>query len=261
MGLKAVVAEVVGGRYYTRHPIEMVRYVQARSALSRHWHSEPDTVLANLGLDASPFLDDYERWKPTFLEMNEKGNDYLGFQTGVTLYTGKAQYLMIRALRPQVVIETGIASGVSTTHLGAALIDNGEGSLYSVELPHDESAQRYERYGAKYEATKPPGWAIPTSIPEQLGDRLNLVFEDVRTALPRLLDEVGPIDVFIHDDLHTPKHMAWEFNLVWPRLNPGGILGCDNAEAAWLDFARSVGAPNGGRDTVGGFAAVRKPAG
>lgn len=258
MGWREVYNEVVGGRYYTRHPIEMARYLVARASISRHWRPDPDLLLANLGIDPQPYLEDLARWQPLFDDISVNRNDYLGFATGVTTGAGQAQYLMVRALKPQTIIETGIASGISTAHLGAALIDNGSGSLFSLELPHLEAATRFAKYGAQMQPDKPPAWALPDEIRHGLGDRLHLVLEDVTAALPRLLDELAPIDLFIHDDLHTPSHMTWEFELVWPRLRSGGVLACDNAEAAWLRFAKRVGAPNGGRDTVGGLAAVRK---
>ena len=42
--------------------------------------------------------------------------------------------------------------------------------------------------------------------------------------LPPLLEELGAIDLFLHDSLHTYEHMLFEFRTAWPHLNSGGLL-------------------------------------
>ena len=44
------------------------------------------------------------------------------------------QYAAIRSLRPEVVVETGVANGVSTAYLLLALDQNGKGILHSIEI-------------------------------------------------------------------------------------------------------------------------------
>jgi hypothetical protein len=136
-------------------------------------------------------------------------------------------------------VETGIGSGVATSFLGAALIDNGCGQLYSIDLPPDRARGIYA--DGSWSATKGPGWAVPDAIRDTLGNRHTVVLEDIRTSLPRLLDELTEIDFFFHDDLHMPPHVSWELSLVWPRLAPDGILAADDINSAWLKFRRLVG--------------------
>jgi len=52
------------------------------------------------------------------------------------LYAKKVlvQYAAIRSLRPEVVVETGVANGVSTAYLLLALDQNGKGILHSIEI-------------------------------------------------------------------------------------------------------------------------------
>ena len=58
-----------------------------------------------------------------------------------------------------------------------------------------------------------------------------------------LLPELGRIDIFLHDSLHTYEHMLWEFELAYPFL--GELLFADDAlwNSAFEDFARKVGTP------------------
>jgi len=45
-------------------------------------------------------------------------------------------YNLIRDTRPSIVVETGVASGVSTAYILQALEDNRKGKLYSIDLPN-----------------------------------------------------------------------------------------------------------------------------
>lgn len=135
------------------------------------------------------------------------------------LYAKKVllQYAAIRAFAPDLVVETGVASGVSSSYLLLALHKNGRGRLYSIEL----GDERYLPPG------KSPGWIVP----ERLKSRWDLRIGDTRELLPKLLTEFGALDVFIHDSLHTYEHMVWEYRAAYPSIKPGGLLISD--DAAW----------------------------
>jgi hypothetical protein len=47
---------------------------------------------------------------------------------------GKVIYALVRALRPQMVVEVGVDSGGTSTHILSALAANGEGHLWSVDI-------------------------------------------------------------------------------------------------------------------------------
>jgi len=165
---------------------------------------------------------------------------------------GAALYAIVRARRPGVVIETGTANGVSTAYLLAALERNAAGRLVSIDLPfragEDELLHPLVPGTAidMYDASplplgKDPGWVVP----EELRERWELRLGDARELLPALLAEVGDVDVFFHDSLHTREHMLFELETVWPHLRPGGIIVCDDIFQRKHDalpaFARSVG--------------------
>ena len=79
-----------------------------------------------------------------------------------------------------------------------------------------------------------------------------------RTALPRLLDSLPRVDLFFHDDLHTPDHMLWEYELVWPKMRAGGVLASDDVNHGWIEFCRRQGFAAKALNNLDRFCAVRK---
>ena len=79
-------------------------------------------------------------------------------------------------------------------------------------------------------------------MPEWLRPAWRLHLGDSRDVLPPLLAELGRIDLFIHDSLHTYDHMLWEYRAAWPFLRPGGLLFSDDAlwNAAFTEFYQEV---------------------
>jgi predicted O-methyltransferase YrrM len=151
------------------------------------------------------------------------------------LYAKKVllQYMAIRAFQPEIVVETGVANGVSSAYILLALRKNERGALYSIGL----SDPQYLAAG------KPLGWIVP----ESLKSRWNLLIGDSHDLLPSLLAKLGTIDVFIHDSLHTYDHMRWEYQTAFPYLRPGGLLFSDDAawNSAFSEYCREVAAKHG----------------
>ncbi|MFY9528530.1 MAG: class I SAM-dependent methyltransferase [Candidatus Acidiferrales bacterium] len=165
-----------------------------------------------------------------------------GQHGGVSLEDGRLLYGIVRALQPEYVIETGVAAGVSNAFLSAALLENDHGQLFSVELPPSECQGQLHRDGLEFAwPERGVGWAVPTEIRSKIGKRNELILGDVKKVLPALVQRLPRLDVFFHDDLHTPEHMKWEYDLVWPCLAPGGMLISDDANYGWLRFCRERG--------------------
>lgn len=251
--------ETVGSSYYRRRPLEIVRYGRSKLDLSRGRRS-PRDVLARLAFEPVDALAGLERWQPLLDEMYERVAAAPGHQGALSANSALVEYGIVRSIRPEIVIETGVASGVSSAHISAALLENGHGSLISIDLPPEGPVVLAD--GAPFDWSGPGiGWAIPSEIREQMGDRHRIELEDVRTSLPRILDEVGTIDCFVHDDLHTPDHMRWELDLVWSALRPGGVVMADDANHAWTRFVQDVGPGHDAFLNTDRLAAVRKPSG
>src|SRR5262249_28112852 len=149
---------------------------------------------------------------------------------GADLYAKKilVQYAAIRAMAPDFVVETGAASGVSTSYILLALQKNGRGKLHSIDVGDPQ----YLPSG------KPIGWIVP----DWLKANWDLHIGDARALLPQLLSQYPFIDVFIHDSLHSYDHMLFEFRATYPRLRPGGLLISDDAawNSAFSEFTREV---------------------
>lgn len=151
-------------------------------------------------------------------------------------------YALVRANRPAVVVETGVSSGVSTAHLLMALRKNRTGRLVSIDLPTPQAGPVLGR--GESPVSIPPGrtsgWAIPSTLRRGWDLRLGPSEE----LLPKVVREVGQVGLFLHDDKHTPAHLAWELRTLEPALGPGSVVLADNTlwtGAAFPRFARTHG--------------------
>ncbi len=134
-------------------------------------------------------------------------------------------YLLVRRMRPAWVLETGVDQGVSSTFLLEALRENGHGTLLSVDI------------GGPTEAGHPVGWVVPPELRERWDLRIGPA-EQILPTIDR------PLDLFLHDSLHTYDHMMFEFTWAEPHLRPGGLLASDDigCNASYQDFlARGSG--------------------
>jgi predicted O-methyltransferase YrrM len=124
-------------------------------------------------------------------------------------------YLVCRLLEPDVVVETGVAYGVSSAFILKALEENGRGALHSVDLPPLRKGYT-ESWGLAVDEALRPRWEVHRGPSARV--------------LPGLLVEVGVVDLFVHDSLHTTRNMRREFEAVWPRLRDGGVILADDVE-------------------------------
>ena len=154
----------------------------------------------------------------------------------ITLYT------LVRLANPSVCVETGAASGGSSTvilgHLNAAQ----QGRLYSVDV------------------TPPKGYEYGWLIPEGLRERWELRIQSAKPILPELLAELQQIDFFLHDSLHRVGHMRWEYELAWERLRSGGCLASHDVlyTTAFDDFIRTHPKEIAAGASIGNFGFLRK---
>jgi predicted O-methyltransferase YrrM len=171
------------------------------------------------------------------------------FHNGDSLL-GRVCYSVVRVLQPDVVVETGVCYGVTSSYVLTALDTNGRGVLHSIDLPPlGKDGDRFV------------GWLIPG----ELRSRWNLHRGASRRLLRPLLAQVGPLDLFIHDSLHTYGNMRDEFALAWPALRPGGVLISDDIEGntAFLelsqrpDVAQSIVIKESNKDSLLGVTVKR----
>jgi predicted O-methyltransferase YrrM len=147
-------------------------------------------------------------------------------------------YILIRHLRPAVMVETGVFDGHSTALALSALQCNASGVLISIDLP--ASSPIVGSTHAMEDTALPPGRDPGWIIPEALRSQHQLLFGDAAQLLPSVLAQFQAIDIFMHDSLHTYDHMLLEYRMAWPKLRPGGFLLSDDVfwSAAFHQFAR-----------------------
>lgn len=142
----------------------------------------------------------------------------------MSLWQAEVLYVVIRVLKPSVVVETGVASGISSAFMLRGLEANENGRLYSVDLPNYEeqllAKGMYKVAGSLLPEGKEVGWLVPYKLKKKWDLRLGLV-EDV---LPALLKGLGSIEMFVHDSEHTYENMTFEYNVAWRHLANGGVL-------------------------------------
>lgn len=147
------------------------------------------------------------------------------FQDGGSALAGLL-WVLVRHLRPERVMETGVARGISSAFTLDALDRNGTGHLWSIDLP--ELAGRKEQMGVAVDPRLRPRWTYIRGAS--------------RRKLPSLLAELGSIDLFTHDGLHTRECMTFEYRLAWRHLRDGGVLVSDDANFsdAFASFAEGI---------------------
>lgn len=142
----------------------------------------------------------------------------------------EAYYAVVRLCRPKVVLETGVAHGFGSAVVLQALVDNGEGHLYSVDLP-----------------TFLPGVVPHTgaAVPARLREcgRWELVLGPQARELPRLLRRLGAVDILLYDSDTSYHAMLHAWGLVWDYLRPGGLLVLSRIQHnnALMDFVEGRG--------------------
>ena len=114
-------------------------------------------------------------------------------------------YVVVRARKPKIIIETGVASGKSTAIILLALEHNKKGRLISIDLPNPKGKVLED--GAKTSTYKyKTGWLVP----QYLRKRWNLKIGDSVKVLPKVIKNLKKIDIFFHDSLHTYSHVKKE---------------------------------------------------
>jgi len=203
--------------------------------------------LANfLGLEKSEVkgylreADQITRWM-----LRLTGNVELG--TMLSPLRGPIVYVCTRALKPAVMVETGVALGSSTCYMLHAMELNKKGLLYSIDLPNADR-------GAPVPKDKEVGWLVPL----KLKYRWKLILGRSREKLPLLLRGLRRIDAFLHDSEHTYETMMFEYETVWSCLREGGALLSDDIH--WnRAFCEFVGKNNPKRNiTFDGLGAAIK---
>ncbi len=141
-------------------------------------------------------------------------------------------YLLVRALRPGRVVETGVRPGYSTAWILAALEANGEGELTS--LGPGPTAGR---------ATGVRDVTVGQFVAPSLRSRWTLVLGNTEERVREILERQRGVDLFFYDNGPEPNRARFELRASWGALSPRGILVAHHIDAnpAWNEFCRVQG--------------------
>lgn len=142
------------------------------------------------------------------------GRDSYAYYADADILLCRAVWCAVRHSRPEVVIETGVAHGVTSRIVLEALNENDLGHLWSIDLPFPFDTSLHEQTGAAVTDACRPRWSYREGSSRQ--------------RLPSLTAEVGHVEVFIHDSLHTAKNTLFELEQAASVMRAGGVMLVDD---------------------------------
>ncbi len=198
-----------------RHPTQVLtklykRLIEQKNPDTKERANFLEFLSTNFDVDTKAIYSEYlnSKFKSWYDSKRFKLIKMIGHSSDTTFnFDCEMLYLLIRDLKPDIVVETGVLYGASSSHILEALKENKNGKLYSIDLPHDSN--------------------IPSKgflVREAVLDRWELIIGDSKALLPKLLNKLKHIDLFFHDSLHAFDHMFWEYHMAFKYLSQGGIL-------------------------------------
>lgn len=133
-------------------------------------------------------------------------------------------YCTVRLKKPSIVVETGVCRGMTSYFILEALKKNGNGHLYSIDLPF---------WGFK---------EIGQLVPKELKGRWTLILGPSIPEMKKLRKKQKSIDIFIHDSDHKYSNQLAEFKIALDWLSEDGILIADDiGNDALIENSEEVG--------------------
>jgi len=157
--------------------------------------------------------------KGLFLNKNITSIDWFGNQR-ITLY------VLVRFLKPETCVETGVFYGGSTAFILNALEKNHKGKLISIDLPANKvqkAISRHENVGNT--ELVPKGLHTGFIIPDYLKDKWELIEDDSLNALKEL---ECPFSFFSHDSEHSRSFMIKELELAKTLMSNNATIFADD---------------------------------
>ena len=158
-------------------------------------------------------------WPRVMEELEAKGihagpESFKGWNDGDAGFV-RAIWYLVRRLKPKHVIETGVAHGVTSRFILEALEKNGSGHLWSIDRPPMEREWKSQ---------------IGIAVDGHFQHRWSYILGSSRRRLPGLLSQLGNIDLFVHDSLHSERNVRFEMDRAWAALRPGGAIVVDDID-------------------------------
>lgn len=191
-------------------------YMPILEGNSATWTSDVREFLAPLGFSTSTNASEEFRQIVSKLSGSSSRTWPEFFDLGAE--SSEALFHLVRSLKPEIVLETGVANGLSSAMVLTAMDLNGTGQLHSVDVSRDVG-QIFGKSHAR--------WHLH-------------VTQGSPRELERIMQDLGSVDLFIHDADHTYKSQWAEFVIAKKYLKEGGILFSDDIDSSWAfrDFCR-----------------------
>jgi len=136
-------------------------------------------------------------------------------------------YILCKIIKPEKVVETGVAYGLSSMYILQALFENKKGVLYSIDSIF-----------SPWESKE----MIGSAIPKYLRHNWNFILGSSSEKLEEILSSLNSVDIFFHDSMHTYKNMIFEFDTAWSYIAKNGFLLSDDISSnnAFYDFYSKI---------------------
>jgi len=216
-------------------PLEVLTAFQERYVASRERPVPPDLYhvdhdwefrlheLLDMPQQCPATSEFWALWPEVVGEMEAKGirvgpESFKGWNDGDAGFV-RAIWCLTRHLRPTNVVETGVAHGFTSRFILEALERNGGvGHLWSIDHPPLEHTWHEQ---------------IGMAVGGRYSDRWSYISGSSKRRLPGLLSQLGQIDLFVHDSLHSEHNVRFELDSAWAALRPGGAIVVDDVDANW----------------------------
>jgi hypothetical protein len=138
----------------------------------------------------------------------------------------RALWCVVLHTQPEVVIETGVAHGVTSRIVLEALAQSNVGHLWSIDLPFPFDHRLHGETGIVVTDACRTRWSYVEGASKQ--------------QLPPLIAKIGHVEMFIHDSLHTTENTVFEMEHVASGMSPGGVILVDdiNSNMGFAIFAK-----------------------
>jgi predicted O-methyltransferase YrrM len=157
------------------------------------------------------------RNQPSLIPRNNDGSDELV----------RTVYALTRLLRPPKVLEIGVGRGATSRAILAALHENGDGHLWSVEFPPLRAGYAHD---------------VGCLVEPELRGKWSLLFAPSAQVIPRVLADGGPPRLFVHDGAHSYYIQRSDLQAVARVMNPGDVIVVDDVNNdAFLEVADAHG--------------------
>ncbi|UAA39683.1 class I SAM-dependent methyltransferase [Paraneptunicella aestuarii] len=162
---------------------------------------------------------DAELWDESLAyakQLEEHANDVLS-KLDVTLGGGGFYpliYFVTRYMKPNTIVETGVAAGYSSHAFLSALEKNQNGELFSSDFPYFR-LENPERY-------------IGILVPESLKSRWNLFIDGDAKNLPEITKRIEQVDLFHYDSDKRYAGRQQAMDMLRPKLAANAVVIMDD---------------------------------